>query len=60
VKELGVRDIMRIFYLHTSKDRYELKVLLMVLLKLCRVNVKTISGFINIPLADLSHIKLAP
>jgi hypothetical protein len=48
-EELGVRDIMRIFYLHTSKDRYELK----VLLKLCRLNVKTIGGFINIPLADL-------
>ena len=46
---------MRIFDLHTSKARYELKV---VLLHHWRVNVKTIGGFINIPLADLSHINL--
>jgi hypothetical protein len=39
------------FDLHTSKARYELKV---VLLHLWRVNVKTIPGFINIPLANLS------
>ncbi len=45
---------MRIFDLHTS--RYELKVV--PLLHLRRVNVKTISRFINIPLADLSHINL--
>ncbi len=41
---------MRIFDLHTSKARYELK--------LWRVNVKTVAGFINIPLGDLSHISL--
>jgi hypothetical protein len=43
--------------LHTSgsKARNELKV---VLLHLRRVNVKTIPGFINIPLADLSWINL--
>ncbi len=46
---------MRIFELHTSKARYELKV---VPLALWRVNVKTIRGFIHIPLADLPHIKL--
>jgi hypothetical protein len=46
---------MRIFDLHTSKARFELK---LVLLHLWRVNVKTIGGFFNIPLADLSHIKL--
>jgi hypothetical protein len=46
---------MRIFDLHTSKARYELK---MVLLHLWRVNVKTIGGFINIPLVDLSHINM--
>ncbi len=46
---------MRIFDLHTNKARYELKV---VLLHLWRVNVKTIDGFINIPLADLSLINL--
>ncbi len=40
---------MRIFDLHTSEARYELKV---VPLHLRRVNVKTIVGFINIPLAD--------
>ncbi len=48
-------DIMRIFDLHNSKARYELKV---VLLDLWRVNVKTIGGFIDIPLADLPHINL--
>jgi hypothetical protein len=42
---------MRIFVLHTSNARYELKV---VLLQLWCANVKTIRGFINIPLADLS------
>ena len=48
---------MRIFDLHTSKARYdyELKV---GLLRLWRVNVKTLGGFIDIPLADLSHINL--
>jgi hypothetical protein len=46
---------MRIFDLHTSKAKYELKV---VLLHFWRVNVKTISGFINIPLPDLSYINL--
>jgi hypothetical protein len=46
---------MRKFDLHTSKARYELKV---VLLHHWRVKVKTIGGFINIPLADLSHINL--
>ncbi len=48
---------MRIFDLQTSKARYELKV---ALLHLWRVNVKMISGFINITLVDLSHSKLAP
>jgi hypothetical protein len=46
---------MRIIDLDTSKARYELKV---VLLHLRRVNIKTFRGFINIPLADLSHINL--
>jgi hypothetical protein len=46
---------MRIFDLHTSKAGYELKV---ALLHLWRVIVKMISGFVNIPLADLSHINL--
>jgi hypothetical protein len=46
---------MRILDLHTSKARYELKV---KLLHLWRVNVRTTGGFINIPLADLSHINL--
>ncbi len=46
---------MRLFDLHTSKARYELKG---VLLHLWRVNAKTIRGFINIPFADLSHINL--
>jgi hypothetical protein len=46
---------MRIFDLHSSIARYELKV---VLLHLWRVNVKMIGGFINIPLVDLSHIYL--
>ncbi len=41
-----------IFDLYTSsKARYELKVVLLP----CRVYVKTFSGFMNIPLADLSH-----
>ncbi len=44
---------MRIFEL--QKARYELKV---VLLYLWRVDVKTIRGFINIPLADLSYINM--
>jgi hypothetical protein len=47
--------IMGIYDLHSSIARYELKV---VLLHLWRVNVTTIDGFINIPLADLSHIYL--
>jgi hypothetical protein len=46
---------LRIFDLHTSKTRYELKV---VLLHLWRVNVKTIPRFVNIPLADFSEINL--
>jgi hypothetical protein len=44
-----------IFDLNVSKARYKLKV---VLLHLRRVNVKTIGGFINIPLADLVHTHL--
>jgi hypothetical protein len=42
---------MRIFDLQPA--RYELKV---VLLHLWRVNVKTIGGFINIPLADFLNL----
>jgi hypothetical protein len=50
---------MRVFDLRTSKARYELKVV--PVLHIWRVNVSMIRGFINIPLADLSHIgKLAP
>jgi hypothetical protein len=41
---------MPIFDFHTSKARHELKV---VQLHLWRVDVKTIGGFINIPLADV-------
>jgi hypothetical protein len=48
---------LRIFYLHTSKARYELKV---VLLRLWRVNVKTVSGFIHSSSADFFIDKLAP
>jgi hypothetical protein len=43
-------------YLHTSKVRYELKV---VLLDLWRVNVKTIRGFIDILVADFFKDKTA-
>ncbi len=43
---------MRIFDLPTSKARYELKV---VPLHLWRVNVKTIRGFIHIPLQPYQH-----
>jgi hypothetical protein len=46
---------MRLFDLHTSKARYKVKA---VLLHIWRVNVKTIRGFISIPLADLSHLNL--
>jgi hypothetical protein len=42
---------------HTSKARYELK---LVLLHLWRVNVKTTSRFIHIPLADFFIDKTAP
>jgi hypothetical protein len=45
------------FVLHISKARYELKA---VLLHLWRVNVKTVSGFIKIPLADFLIDKTAP
>jgi hypothetical protein len=55
MKEVVGCDIMRIFDLHTSRARYELRV---VLLHLWRVNVTTIGGFTNIPLADLSRINL--
>jgi hypothetical protein len=48
---------MRIFDLHTNKAKYELKV---VILHLWRVNVKTIGGFINIPLTDFFMDKTAP
>jgi hypothetical protein len=44
-----------IFDLNVSKAINELKV---VLLQLWRVNVRTVGGFINIPLADLLHINL--
>jgi hypothetical protein len=54
MKEVGGWGITRIFDLHNIKDSYD-KV---VLLHLGRVNVKTIRGFINIPLADLSQINL--
>ncbi len=54
MKEVGGWGIMRIFDFHTSKARYEL----MVLLYLWSVNVNTIRGFINIPLADLLQINL--
>ncbi len=57
MKEVGELDIMCIFDLHTSKARYELKV---VLLYLWRVNVETICGFINILLVDLFIDKTAP
>jgi hypothetical protein len=53
---------MHIFDLNVSKARYERK-MVPVLLHLWRVNVKTIGGFIDIPLADLLHTvpyKLAP
>ncbi len=46
---------MCIFDLHTSNASYEPKV---GLLHLWRLNIKTIRGFINIPLADLSHVNL--
>ncbi len=52
---IGGWGILRIFDLHTGKAIYKLKV---VLLNFWRVNVKTIRGFMNIPLADLSHINL--
>jgi hypothetical protein len=55
MKEVDGRGVMRIIDRDTSKAGYELKV---VLLHLWRVNVKTFRGFINIPLADLSHINL--
>ncbi len=55
MKEVGGWGIMRIFDLHTSQASYEQKV---VLPHLRRVNLKTIRGFINILLADLSHINL--
>ncbi len=48
---------MRIFDLHTSKARYEMKVVLLPI-HLWRVNVKSIRRFINIPHADLSHKNL--
>ncbi len=47
--------MISIFYVYTSETRYELKV---VLPHLCRVNVKTIRGFINILLADFFIDKL--
>jgi hypothetical protein len=47
---------MRIFDPHNNKAKYELKV---VILHLWRVNVKTIGGFINIPLTDLFMDKTA-
>ncbi len=46
---------MRIYDLYISKARHELKV---VLLHIWCVNGKTIGGFMNIPLAELSHINL--
>jgi hypothetical protein len=46
-----------VFDLHISKAIYELKV---VLLHLWRVNVKTIGGFIKIPLDDFFIDKTAP
>jgi hypothetical protein len=53
MKIVGGWDVTRIFDLHNSKARYELK----VIPHLWRVDVKTTGGFINIPLADfLSHI----
>jgi hypothetical protein len=55
MKEVGGGDIMGIFDLHINKARYVLKV---ALVHLWRVNVKTIGGFINIPLADFSHINM--
>ncbi len=48
---------MRIIDLHTSKARYELKV---VQLHLWRVNVKTIGGFITILLTNFFLDKTAP
>ncbi len=44
--------ILRIFDLHTSNARYELKV---VLLYLWLVNIKTIRGFITIPHMNLRY-----
>ncbi len=49
--EVGSWGVLRIFDAHTSKARYELKV---ALLHFWRENMKTIPGFINIKLADLS------
>jgi hypothetical protein len=59
MKEVGGWDwdVMRIFDLHTSQAKYELKV---VLVHLWRENVKTIGGFINIPLAAFFIGKTAP
>ncbi len=55
--EVGGWDVMCIFDLNTSKVKYELKV---VLLHFWRVNVKTVGGFIYIPLADFFIDKTAP
>ncbi len=53
MQEVGRLGILRIFDLHTSKARSELKVVL-----LYSTNVKAIRRFINIPLADFSHVNL--
>jgi hypothetical protein len=46
-------------YIWSSHQQgYTVNELKVVLLHLWQVNVKTIGGFINIPLADLAHINL--
>ncbi len=57
MKKVGGWDVMPISDLHTSKARYEVK---LVLLHLWRVYVKTTGGFINIPLADFFIDKNTP
>ncbi len=57
-KKIGAERCENVFDAHTSKASKELKVVL--LHRLWRVNVKTIRGFIYIPLEDFHMVKTAP
>jgi hypothetical protein len=56
-KGRSCQGVKYVFDAHTSKASKRLKV---VPLHLCRINIKTTGGLINIPVENLHMVKTAP